>query len=233
MSSWPATKAKRVLAALLRIGWNIKRQSGSHRTLFRQGGPDFVFAFHDGDELGPRMLSRIARRTGLTPEDLQRSATETILQSRFDAGRTASVPLAWFPRLLNATVRQRQDWELIGGGVGIHWAALDEDVSVGQFTAAGEIHANSDPDASVSRIASARKAHREFIVRQQALLPTQLNAAPPSNGSAHASQSHTRRTTACMRHPTCWILLHSCVAGCFCWRVNCPSWIDSLLSDLL
>ncbi|HUI40699.1 MAG TPA: type II toxin-antitoxin system HicA family toxin [Terriglobia bacterium] len=70
MSSWPATKAKRVLAALLRIGWSIKRQSGSHRTLARQGWPDFVFAFHDGEELGPHMLSRIARRTGLRPEDL-------------------------------------------------------------------------------------------------------------------------------------------------------------------
>lgn len=70
MSHWPATKAKRVLAALLRIGWNINRQSGSHRTLSRPDWPDFVFAFHDGAELGPRMLSRIARRTGLMPEDL-------------------------------------------------------------------------------------------------------------------------------------------------------------------
>lgn len=68
--TWPSTKARRVLAALLRIGWNIKRQSGSHRTLSRQGWPDFVFAFHDGDELGPRMLRRIARCTGLRPEDL-------------------------------------------------------------------------------------------------------------------------------------------------------------------
>ena len=45
-------------------------------------------------------------------------------------GRTVSVPLAWFPRLLNATGRQRQDWELIGGGVGIHREAIDEDISV-------------------------------------------------------------------------------------------------------
>lgn len=70
MSQWPATKAKRVLAALLRVGWNIKRQSGSHRTLEQAGWPDFVFAFHDGEEIGPRMLSRIAKRTGLKPEDL-------------------------------------------------------------------------------------------------------------------------------------------------------------------
>lgn len=70
MSSWPATKAHRVLAALRRIGWRIKRTSGSHRTLARDGWDDFVFAFHDDEEIGPRMLARIARRTGLTPEDL-------------------------------------------------------------------------------------------------------------------------------------------------------------------
>jgi predicted RNA binding protein YcfA (HicA-like mRNA interferase family) len=50
MSHWPAAKAQRVLAALLRIGWTIKRQTGSHRTLQRPGWPDYVFAFHDGDE---------------------------------------------------------------------------------------------------------------------------------------------------------------------------------------
>lgn len=70
MSQWRATKARRVLAALLRIGWTIKRQTGSHRVLERAGWPDVVFAFHDNDEIGPRMLSRIARLTGLTPEDL-------------------------------------------------------------------------------------------------------------------------------------------------------------------
>jgi predicted RNA binding protein YcfA (HicA-like mRNA interferase family) len=58
------------LAALVRIGWRIKRQSGSHRTLERQGWPDFVFGFHDDEEVGLRMLVRIARRTGLQPKDL-------------------------------------------------------------------------------------------------------------------------------------------------------------------
>lgn len=70
MTTWGATKARRVLAALLRIGWQLKRESGSHRTLRRDGWPDFVFAFHDGEEIGPRMLTRIARHTGITPEDL-------------------------------------------------------------------------------------------------------------------------------------------------------------------
>lgn len=70
MSVWGARKAKVVLAALLRIGWRVKRQSGSHKVLERFGWADYVFAFHDGDEIGPRMLPRIARHTGLRPEDL-------------------------------------------------------------------------------------------------------------------------------------------------------------------
>lgn len=70
MSQWPSAKAKRVLAALLKLGWQTKRQTGSHRTLSRAGWPDVVFAFHDGEEIGPRMLARIAKHTGLTPEDL-------------------------------------------------------------------------------------------------------------------------------------------------------------------
>ena len=70
MSRWPAAKARRVLAALLRLGWAIKRQSGSHRTLAREGWADVVFAFHDDEEIGPRMLTRLAKQTGLQPDDL-------------------------------------------------------------------------------------------------------------------------------------------------------------------
>lgn len=70
MSQWPSVKARRVLSALTKLGWVQKRQSGSHRTLARDGWADFVFAFHDNDEIGPRMLARIAKHTGLTPEDL-------------------------------------------------------------------------------------------------------------------------------------------------------------------
>jgi predicted RNA binding protein YcfA (HicA-like mRNA interferase family) len=70
MAEWPSTKARRVLAALLQIGWSVKRQSGSHKVLARDAWPDLVFAFHDGEELGPRMLARLAKRSGLRPEDL-------------------------------------------------------------------------------------------------------------------------------------------------------------------
>jgi predicted RNA binding protein YcfA (HicA-like mRNA interferase family) len=70
MSAWSSTRARRVLAALLRMGWRIKRQDGSHGVLSRPGWLDFVFAFHDAEEIGPRMLARIAKRTGLQPQDL-------------------------------------------------------------------------------------------------------------------------------------------------------------------
>ncbi len=45
-------------------------------------------------------------------------------------GRCVSAPLEWFPRLLRATPKQRKKWRLIGGGIGIHWEGLDEDISV-------------------------------------------------------------------------------------------------------
>ena len=70
MNTWRSSRARRVLAALSRIGWKIKRQAGSHRVLEREGWPNFVFAFHDREEIGPKMLARIARHTGLTPDDL-------------------------------------------------------------------------------------------------------------------------------------------------------------------
>ena len=70
MSRWPFAQARQVLAALIRTGWTVKRQTGSHRVLAKQGWPNFVFAFHDREEVGPKMLARIARHTGLEPEDL-------------------------------------------------------------------------------------------------------------------------------------------------------------------
>jgi predicted RNA binding protein YcfA (HicA-like mRNA interferase family) len=70
MSEWKAVKARRLLAALLRIGWRVKRQTGSHKILERPDWPDVVFAFHDNEEIGPRMLARVAKVTGLNPKDL-------------------------------------------------------------------------------------------------------------------------------------------------------------------
>ena len=74
LSTWPSTKARQVLKALYRIGWTDKHgfdPKGSHRVLIRAGVPKpFIWAFHDSEEIGPKMLARIAKHTGLKPEDL-------------------------------------------------------------------------------------------------------------------------------------------------------------------
>jgi Protein of unknown function (DUF2442) len=58
------------------------------------------------------------------------SCSEDDLSIVLSDGRTVVVPLAWFPRLVGASAKQRANWELIGGGIGIHWEAVDEDISV-------------------------------------------------------------------------------------------------------
>lgn len=55
---------------------------------------------------------------------------EDAIEVRLTDGRTISVPLAWYPRLLYATPAERSNWRLVGGGEGIHWPDLDEDLSV-------------------------------------------------------------------------------------------------------
>jgi hypothetical protein len=57
--------------------------------------------------------------------------TEESLSVDLLDGRTVTVPLAWYPRLLHATPKQRADWQICGGGYGIHWAQVDEDLSTG------------------------------------------------------------------------------------------------------
>jgi hypothetical protein len=73
-------------------------------------------------------MSTLAERTEALAVDV--SCTRDALSVVLSDGRVVSVPLPWFPRLLEATPRQRAQWELIGGGIGIHWEAIDEDISV-------------------------------------------------------------------------------------------------------
>lgn len=70
MSHWKSVKAKQLLSALLRIGWQIAWQKGSHVRLSRHDWPNYTFAFHDGEEVGSALLSQIAKKTGLQPSDL-------------------------------------------------------------------------------------------------------------------------------------------------------------------
>ena len=70
MSQWPSAKAKLVKRALLRIGWVVISQKGSHVKLSHPTRGNYMFGFHDDEEIGHRMLARIAKHTGLTPNDL-------------------------------------------------------------------------------------------------------------------------------------------------------------------
>ncbi|MCA1601662.1 MAG: DUF2442 domain-containing protein [Acidobacteria bacterium] len=66
----------------------------------------------------------------LEPLAIEVSCSDDALHVVLADGREISVPLAWSPRLLSATPEQRSEWRLIGGGVGIHWESVDEDISV-------------------------------------------------------------------------------------------------------
>jgi predicted RNA binding protein YcfA (HicA-like mRNA interferase family) len=87
-------RARCVLAALLRIGWRVKRTSGSHRTLNRDGWPDVVFAFHDHEEIGPRMplKPRVIRAV-----DLTHSTLPDLLE---ELGSKALAAVHWLPPIM-------------------------------------------------------------------------------------------------------------------------------------
>ena len=73
---------------------------------------------------------------GTSAEQLERASAQHVTVSEDSLivelrdGRTISVPVSWYPRLEQATDAERDSWELIGGGTGIHWEAVDEDISV-------------------------------------------------------------------------------------------------------
>jgi predicted RNA binding protein YcfA (HicA-like mRNA interferase family) len=72
VSQWPATKGRIVLRALNKIGWvqdPNQKSGGSHKKLIRDN-QSYIFPFGDSEEIGPRMLPKIAKKTGLKPDDL-------------------------------------------------------------------------------------------------------------------------------------------------------------------
>ena len=64
------------------------------------------------------------------PDALNVSLTDDTLSVDLSDGRSISVPIAWFPRLLHSTEQERKNWRLIGRGQGIHWEDIDEDISI-------------------------------------------------------------------------------------------------------
>ncbi len=71
-----------------------------------------------------------------SPIDVARAEAQSVrvtddeLTVELTDGRTLSVPIAWYPRLAHGTPEERNNWELLGGGIGVHWEELDEDISV-------------------------------------------------------------------------------------------------------
>jgi hypothetical protein len=79
--------------------------------------------------------------------------TDDTLSVDLADGRTLAAPLAWYPRLAHATPEERQSWRLIGGGLGIHWATIDEDISVANLLAG---QPSSESQASFKKWLAAR-----------------------------------------------------------------------------
>ncbi len=76
-----------------------------------------------------------ARYDAGMPTAISVNVTADALAVELSDGRTLSVPLAWYPRLLHATAAERQSWRLVGAGGGVHWPALDEDIGVASLLA--------------------------------------------------------------------------------------------------
>ena len=83
--------------------------------------------------------------------------TDDTLTADLSDGRTISVPLAWYPRLVHATPHERRNWRRIGGGAGIHWPDLDEDLSVEGLLAG---RASGENQQSFKRWLEAKRASR-------------------------------------------------------------------------
>ncbi len=83
------------------------------------------------------------------------SCSNDALSVTLTDGRVVSVPLVWFPRLADASPRERSDWELIGGGIGIHWETVDEDISVASLLRPENFM--SLPDKALQRTSRARR----------------------------------------------------------------------------
>ncbi len=95
------------------------------------------------------------------PEAQEVSVSEDTLKAELADGRTISVPLAWYPRLVHATQEERNNWELIGKGHGIRWPDLDEDLSVEGLIAG---RPSKESQRSFKRWLEAKRAGRSVLL---------------------------------------------------------------------
>ena len=109
---------------------------------FKAKGLQVLWVFGEGSDGGPltaKAAQYFIKNTGVTfpvLRDYQFEVIHSVIDVEADLphqflldGRTISVPLAWYPRLLHATSEQRANWEVCGGGYGIHWPEVNEDLS--------------------------------------------------------------------------------------------------------
>ena len=75
-------------------------------------------------------MHELMRGDRQVPQAMSVEVANDTLTADLSDGRTVSVPLSWYPRLIHATPEERSNWRLIGGGQGVHWPGLDEDISV-------------------------------------------------------------------------------------------------------
>lgn len=99
-----------------------------------------------------------------TPTAEHVHVSEDMLSVELTDGRTISAPLAWYPRLLHGNARERKKWRLIGRGQGIHWEALDEDISVEGLLAG---RASAESQASLKKWFERRAARLNKPALQQ------------------------------------------------------------------
>lgn len=105
------------------------------------------------------MITSMIEATVPEAEDV--TVTEDTLRVELSDGRTISVPLAWYPRLVHATQEERDAWELIGEGQGIRWKALDEDLSVEGLIAG---RPSGESQRSLRRWLAARRTGRSVAL---------------------------------------------------------------------
>ena len=103
----------------------------------------------------------------IVPDAMTIEVTEDTLTAELSDGRIISVPLAWYPRLVHATPEERNNWELIGTGQGIHWPDLDEDLSIEGFLAG-------------RKSGESPRAFKRWLEAKQAGLPVNIYEIQPA-----------------------------------------------------
>ncbi len=97
------------------------------------------------------------------PEAMTIEVTDDTLSAELSDGRTVLVPLSWYPRLIHATLEERNNWRLIGAGEGIHWPDLDEDISVEMLLGGWP---SGESQSSFKRWLEAKRAGRTVTIHE-------------------------------------------------------------------